>query len=65
LVRRIMHLPASIGSVQNVSGAAEELGHPEFATAIGLARYGAMRARRQPRQKLGVRELFSQWVGRS
>ncbi len=65
LVRRIMHLPASIGSVQNVSGAAEELGHPEFATAIGLARYGAMRARRQPRQKLGVRGLFSQWVGRS
>ena len=65
LVRRIFHLPATIGHVQNVSGPAEWLIHPEFATAIGLARYGAMRSRRQAPPKRGVREWMSGWVRRS
>lgn len=50
LVRRIFQLPASRGHIQNVSGPTDVLENPEFATAIGLARYGAMRAKHQPRR---------------
>ena len=50
LVRRIFQLPVARGNVQNVSGPTDVLENPEFATAIGLVRYGAMRAERQPRR---------------
>jgi len=47
LVRRVFQLPVTRGHIVNVSGPTEVLENPEFATAIGLVRYGAMRARRQ------------------
>lgn len=50
LVRRIFQLPVARGHVLNVSGPTDVLENPEFATAIGLVRYGAMRAERQPRR---------------
>jgi len=50
LARRIFQLPVAYGHVQNVSGPMDVLENPEFATAIGLVRYGAMRSRQQPRR---------------
>ena len=43
VARRVFKLPVSAGHVQGVSGPVDLLAHPEFATAIGLARFGAMR----------------------
>lgn len=57
LAERIFQLPVSIGRTQDVSGSVESLGQPEFATAIGLARFGAMRLSGRPertwRSRLG------------
>lgn len=50
LVRRIFQLPVSRGHIQHVSGPTDVLENPEFATAIGLVRYGAMRSTQQPRR---------------
>lgn len=50
LVRKVFQLPVSRGHIQNVSGPMDVLEHPEFATAIGLVRYGAMRTRQRPRR---------------
>ncbi len=57
LAERIFQLPVGIGRTQDVSGSVESLGQPEFATAIGLARFGAMRLTGRPertwRSRLG------------
>lgn len=50
LARRIFQLPVTYGHIQNVSGPTDVLENPEFSTAIGLVRYGAMRSRQQPRR---------------
>ena len=52
LAHRIFQLPVHRGLVQSVSGPATVLENPEFATPIGLVRYGAMRARQRPRPRL-------------
>ena len=52
-------LPATVGRVQGVSGPVDLLGHPEFAAAIGLARFGAMR--RPPPSRGGLRRLLGPW----
>jgi cell division protein FtsA len=50
LAQRIFQLPVSRAHVQNVSGPADVLENPEFATATGLVRYGAMRSKQRPRR---------------
>lgn len=51
LVHRIFQLPVHRGLVQNVSGPANVLENPEFATAIGLVRYAAMRSKQRPKPR--------------
>lgn len=46
LAERVFQLPADVARTQDVSGPTASLDQPEFATAIGLARFGAMRQRR-------------------
>ncbi len=50
LAHEIFQLPIGRAHVQNISGPADVLANPEFATAIGLVRYGSMRERRRPRR---------------
>lgn len=57
LAHRIFQLPIHRGWVQHVSGPANVLENPEFATAVGLIRYAAMRSRQRPRPG-----LFSGWT---
>jgi cell division protein FtsA len=57
--QRVFKLPATVGRVQGVSGPVDLLGHPEFAAAIGLARFGAMR--RPPPSRGGLRRLLGPW----
>jgi len=58
LAHRIFQLPVHRGLVQSVSGPANVLENPEFATPIGLVRYGAMRSRQRPRPR-----FFSRLTG--
>ncbi|HTI73241.1 MAG TPA: cell division protein FtsA [Candidatus Limnocylindria bacterium] len=57
LARRTFRLPVRIGNTQNISGNTVALGHPEFATAIGIARYGALKMKQEPKPVLGLKAL--------
>ena len=52
VAKRIFQSPVHQGLVQGVSGPANVLENPEFVAAIGLLRYGAMRARQRTRPNL-------------
>ena len=52
VARRIFQCPVHQGLVQGVSGPANVLENPEFVTAIGLLRYGAMRSRQRAQPNL-------------
>jgi len=42
----------------DITGNSATLSHPEFATAIGIARYGGMRQRNRPRQRFSIRDVL-------
>ena len=46
VAEKIFQLPATLGHANAVSGLASTLDEPEFATAIGLVKYGALRQRK-------------------
>jgi cell division protein FtsA len=52
LAERIFHLPASPGKTNSISGLKSTLDQPEFATAIGLVKYGSMQQKRKPNRGL-------------
>ena len=47
LAENIFQVPASLGHVSAMIGATEALNHPEFATGIGLVRFGSMQNRKK------------------
>lgn len=59
LAQRVFKLPVTVGRMHGVSGPVELLDVPEFATAIGLARFGAMRS--PPSGKKGWLSLLGPW----
>ncbi len=58
LAERIFELPAFPGHARGISGLATALDQPEFATAIGLVKYGAGQQRRKA-QKGPLERLFA------
>lgn len=48
LAERIFHLPASLGRTNSINGLKSALDQPEFATAIGLVKYGSLQQKRKP-----------------
>ena len=52
LAERIFHLPASPGRTNSISGLKSALDQPEFATAIGLVKYGSLQQKRKPNRGL-------------
>jgi cell division protein FtsA len=66
LAERIFHLPAYIGKTSSISGLKSALDQPEFATAIGLVKYGSMQLRR-PEINWSIsgwlRGLVGPWLG--
>lgn len=58
LAQRVFRLPVTLATCRNITGNAATLSHPEFATAIGIARYGGMRLRGRPRQRFNLRDVF-------
>ncbi|MFM8358058.1 MAG: cell division protein FtsA [Verrucomicrobiota bacterium] len=61
LAERIFQVPVQLGRTQEVSGAENALDQPEFATAIGLARFAAMRQGHRPPGGLGARFGLGGW----
>ena len=61
LVERIFQLPAHPGRTNNINGLKSALDQPEFATAIGLVKYGSVQQKKRPRASLGqaIRETFT------
>lgn len=59
LAERIFQVPVQLARTQEVSGAENALDQPEFATAIGLARFAALRLRNRPRSRFGLGGWFS------
>jgi cell division protein FtsA len=48
LAERVLHLPAFPGRTTTISGLKSALDQPEFATAIGLVKFGSLQQRRKP-----------------
>lgn len=48
LAERVFQLPATIGKTNSISGLKSALDQPEFATAIGLVKYGSFQQKRKP-----------------
>ncbi len=61
LAEDVFQVPASLGKANAMSGAADALNQPEFATGIGLVRFGAMQSRRKKGGFFGAR-LFQKGV---
>lgn len=63
MAERVFGLQAQLARARDVSGSVASLDHPEFATSIGLARFGALRLRQQ-RPGGGWRSAFGNWFRR-
>ena len=66
LAERVFQMPVSIGQTNSISGLKSALDQPEFVTAIGLAKFGSLKARkRDGKSSLGaghqrrVRKIFA------
>jgi cell division protein FtsA len=57
LAQRVFKLPVTVARAQDVSGSMEAIDHPEFATPIGIARFGAMQLRK-PSPRSGWRSAL-------
>jgi len=54
LAEQIFSLPVSLGNTNSISGLKSALDQPEFATAIGLVKFGSFQAKkRASRTSLG------------
>lgn len=47
LAEKVFRLPCAIGRLQGVSGAVAQVADPEYATVVGLVKYGHMTARQE------------------
>ncbi|MEI6567681.1 MAG: hypothetical protein WCR20_13475, partial [Verrucomicrobiota bacterium] len=48
LAERVFCMPVSVTKTNSISGLSTTLDQPEFATAIGLVKYGSFQVRRRP-----------------
>jgi len=61
VAERIFQLPASLGKANSISGLKSALDQPEFATAIGLVKYGSFQLKKKSTG--GFREALKQAFG--
>jgi len=68
LAERYFQMPASLGKTNSISGLKSALDQPEFATAIGLVKFGSMQQKKRARSGFlsqALRETFSGLLKRS
>ena len=61
LAEEIFHMPVSIGKPKNVSGLADIVRNPIYATAVGLLQYGAAQGDRAGRPAAAEAAGYSMW----
>ncbi len=66
LAEQIFGLPATLGKTSSIAGLKSALDQPEFATAIGLMKFGSFQQKKKSRHSLGrvLRETFGGLLGR-
>ncbi len=67
LAERVFQVPVSIGKTNSISGLKSALDQPEFATAIGLVKFGSFQQRRRSARasiKQGLKDTFGQFFKR-
>lgn len=65
LAERVFQLPVCLGKTNSISGLKSALDQPEFATAIGLVKFGSFKARKReakPSWALGLKGALSRWL---
>lgn len=68
LAERFFQMPASLGKTNSISGLKSALDQPEFATAIGLVKFGSMQQKKRARNGFltqALKETFSGLLRRS
>jgi cell division protein FtsA len=63
LAERVLHMPVSLGKTNSISGLKSALDQPEFATAIGLVKFGSFQQRRRANRlslTAGIKSTFGQ-----
>jgi len=62
LAERVFQLPAFLGKTNSISGLKSALDQPEFATAIGLVKFGSLQQKRKPSAGLagGLKKTFAE-----
>lgn len=67
LAERILQMPVQIGRIQCVTGIPESLDQPEFAAAIGLAKYGSFRVQKDLSKtgRWNLKRAFGELFGRT
>jgi cell division protein FtsA len=62
LAENIFQMPAFPGKAHSISGLKSALDQPEFATAIGLAKFGSLQQKRKPSTGLadGIKKTFAE-----
>jgi cell division protein FtsA len=67
LAEPIFQMPVSLGQANSISGLKSALDQPEFVTAIGLAKFGSLKARkREGKMSLaaGIKGVFGKFLQR-
>ena len=60
LASEVFELPAHLGRTQGISGLRSTLNQPEFATSIGLCKFGSFQQRQRKRPSSGLLGAFGQ-----
>jgi cell division protein FtsA len=66
LAERILRLPVSIGKTTAISGLKSTIDQPEFATGIGLVKFGSFKHRRPPKKTVlkNIKDAFDRLLPR-
>jgi cell division protein FtsA len=66
LAGSVFSLPAFLGKTNSISGLKSALDQPEFATAIGLVKFGSMQHKRKPANGFadGLKKTFAEMFKR-
>ena len=65
LSENILQLPTTLGRTNSISGLKSALDHPEFATAIGLVKYGSFQQKKKTGGLLGFKDTIADFFKRS
>lgn len=64
LAEQVFEMPASVGKTNSISGLKSALDQPEFATAIGLVKFGSFKHKSRTAKVNFIREALGQLFGR-